>query len=246
MSKVTLNKINLHYPLYDVNATDFRSRIMSVATGGTIKKGEIFTVHALKDISFEASAGDKIAILGGNGAGKSTLLKAMSNIYEPTSGNIDIQGNVATLLDLQLGMNDELTGLQNIYCMSYVMGCTKKEIEEKIDSIVEYSELGDFINIPVRTYSSGMRVRLAFSIIGFVQTDILLIDEFFGAGDKNFVQKAREKMFNIVKDSNILFLVSHKLDLVKEICNKAIIMNKGQIVEMGSMDKVGKKYFESI
>ncbi len=244
MSKITLDKVNLHYPLYDLSANDFRLKLLKAATGGKIESGKDVTVHALNDISIEFNYGDRVAIVGGNGAGKSTFLRTVAGIYEPTSGQIKVEGNLSTLLDITLGMNDELSGAQNIFCMSYILGRTKKQIEERLTEIIEFSELGEFINLPVRTYSSGMRVRLAFSVISFLSSDILIIDEFFGAGDKGFIEKARAKMMELVTNSSILLFVSHSKELVYELCNKMLILEKGHVKEFGGIKEIGPKYFK--
>ncbi len=245
MSKIILDKVNLHYPLYDVSANDFRLKLLKAATGGRIESGKDVSIHALNDITLEFNHGDRVAIVGGNGAGKSTFLRTVAGIYEPSSGQIKVEGKISTLLDITLGMNDELTGIQNIFCMSYVLGATKKQIETRMDKIIEFSELGNFVNIPVRTYSSGMRVRLAFSVISFMSSDILLIDEFFGAGDKKFIEKARKKMMELVENSSILLFVSHSKELVYEMCNKILILEKGKVKEFGDIKTLGPKYFNA-
>lgn len=235
----------MHYPLYDISTSDLRLKLLNVATGGKIETGKNVSIHAMNDISIEFNHGDRVAIVGGNGAGKSTFLRVIAGIYEPTSGHIKIEGKLSTLLDITLGMHDELTGIQNIFCMSYVLGATKKEIEERLDDIINFSDLGEFISFPVRTYSSGMRVRLAFSVISFMSSDILLIDEFFGAGDKGFIEKARKKMMELVTNSSILLFVSHSESLAYDLCNKMLILEKGKIKEFGDIKEIGPKYFQT-
>ncbi len=183
-----------------------------------------------------------MGLIGHNGAGKSTLLKVFARVYEPTSGLIRIDGNISPMLDLASGIEAECTGYDNIAMRSTILGLSRKEIKAKMEEIAEFSELGDYLSMPVRTYSSGMRVRLAFSISSSIKPDIMLIDEVFGTGDARFMVKARAKLVSMLNDSSIVVMASHANSILKEFCNKAILMEEGRVKFFGDIDTALELY----
>lgn len=204
-----------------------------------IKK--IKEVWALKNINFTAKKGSCIGIIGPNGAGKTTLLKIIAKVFEPDSGFLELYSDHVSLLTLGAGFQPELLGIDNIYLNGLLIGLSKKEIYEKLEEIIRFSELGDYIFYPVKTYSSGMRVRLAFSISSFIEPDILLIDEVLGVGDENFKNKSRDRVKELIKERTV-FLASHSLASITELCDSVIWLNKGEIVEYDESIKVVEKY----
>lgn len=207
------------------------------------KKRETFT--ALQNINLKIEQGQVIGIIGRNGSGKSTLLKTIAGIFSPDEGNVNINNNTVSLLSIGLGFKAELSGYENIYLSGLLLGFSKEMIEEKIQEIIEFSELKEFIFKPVRTYSSGMYSKLSFSISVLLDTDILLIDEVLSVGDINFKEKSYKKMQEIITDKNkTILIVSHSLDTIKEICNKTIWIEKGQLIEFDDTGKVIDNYIK--
>ena len=203
-------------------------------TGGAIVQDahQHVVINALKDITLSIRDGDRIGLIGHNGSGKSTFLRLLARIYEPLSGDIQINGCVSPLLDIMQGIEAELTGYENILTRGTILGLTRKQIREKTQEIIELSGLGDYLAMPLRTYSSGMKVRLAFSISTSIDPDILLIDEVFGAGDAGFMDKARKKMVSLLNQSSIVVMATHSDELIQEFCNKALLMEGGRITFM--------------
>ena len=202
-------------------------------------------IRILDDISFKVYEGDKLGILGFNGAGKSTLLKVLSGIYEPTAGSIGIYGKIAPLLELGAGFDNNYTGKNNIYLNGAFLSMDEKFIDEKYDEIVAFSELGEFINYPVKNYSSGMKAKLGFSIATMVEPDILIVDEILSVGDIKFKKKSSEKINSMMKDGATVLLVSHSISQIKKICNKCIWLEDGKIVARGDVDEVCDAYLSS-
>ena len=199
---------------------------------------------ALKDVSFEVEQGDVIGIIGRNGAGKSTLLKILSKITQPTEGRIEINGRVASLLEVGTGFHPELTGRENIYLNGTLLGMSRKEVAEKLDEIVAFSGVEKFIDTPVKHYSSGMHVRLAFSVAAHLEPEILIIDEVLAVGDAEFQKKCLGKMKDVAGEGRTVIFVSHDLAAVKNLCNRGVLLENGKIVLKGSTDEVLKKYNE--
>lgn len=199
---------------------------------------------AINGIDIEIKKGAKVGIIGTNGAGKSTLLKLISRVTAPTKGKIYINGNVASMLEVGTGFHPELTGRENIYLNGAILGMTKKEVDSKIADIIEFSEIGKFIDTPVKRYSSGMYVRLAFAVAAHLEPDILIVDEVLAVGDYQFQQKCLGKMDDISKGGRTVLFVSHQLSMIKQLCDECILMDKGRIVEYGEVNAVVKKYME--
>lgn len=201
---------------------------------------------ALKDVSFVAEKGDRIGVLGLNGAGKSTLMKVIAGVFRPTEGQLTRNGVIAPMIELGAGFDKQYTGAENIYLYGAVLGHSRKFMEEKFDEIVEFSELKEFIDVPLKNYSSGMRARLGFAIATVVKPDILILDEVLSVGDAKFRKKSEKKLMDMMDTGVTVLFVSHNLDQVKRICNKAMILEKGKLLEFGDIDLVAEKYQEMI
>jgi len=201
---------------------------------------------ALDNVSFNVDKRDVIGIIGRNGAGKSTLLKVVSGIQKPASGSVQLEGRVVPMLELGAGFDDELSGRENIYLNGAVLGYSKEFLNEKYNEILNFSELGEFINMPVRNYSSGMVARLAFSIASMVNPEILIVDEVLSVGDENFQKKSRDRMVELMSGGSTVLFVSHNVSQIKEICNKTVWLDSGHVVMTGDADEVCTKYEESL
>lgn len=245
---LSLMECSLEYPVFNSDARSLKNQLLRSATGGHLanKNGEKFiSVKALESISFSLYKGDRLAILGHNGAGKSTLLRLLAGVYEPSAGSITRRGQIGSLIDITLGLSPESTGIQNIYLRGAFLGLKKKEIDASIDEIVAFSELGDFIRMPIRTYSTGMLVRLAFSIATHVKPEILLMDEWLSVGDEDFRYKAQCRLQKVVESSHVLVLATHSRDLAESICNKAIVLEHGSMIRFGESKDICSEYFGS-
>lgn len=220
------------FPIYNAPHRSLKKSFLRVATGGRIsaESGNRVTIRALDEISFEVKEGERLGLVGHNGSGKTTLLRVLAGVYEPTSGTLDVKGRVASLLDISIGMDPEASGYENIFYRGLLMGLSKSEIQKRVEEIADFSGLGDFMNMPVRTYSSGMSMRLAFSIATTVEADILLMDEWLSVGDAEFVKKAEERMKDLVDKTSILVMATHSQEILKEICSSMIILDKGRII----------------
>jgi len=199
---------------------------------------------AVKDINFEVEQGDRVGIIGRNGAGKSTLLKLLSRITEPSTGKIGFNGKIASLLEVGTGFHPELTGRENIYLNGAILGMSKSDIRRQFDEIVAFAEVEKFLDTPVKRYSSGMYVRLAFAVAAHINTEILIVDEVLAVGDAKFQKKSLEKMNAISKEGRTLLFVSHNMGAVSELCNKGIMLDKGQVIYQGSMQETVNKYLQ--
>ena len=197
---------------------------------------------ALDDVTFEVNKGDSVGVLGRNGAGKSTLLKLITGVSFPTSGQVEVKGKVAALLELTAGFDSEMTGRENIYLKGYVIGLSEKEIKEIEPAVIEFAELGEFIDQPVRTYSSGMKARLGFALNVNIKPEILVIDEALSVGDAKFAKKCRIKVREIIEEGTTVLFVSHDAKKIGQFCDKAIIMEKGKIIKTGPVDEVVASY----
>ena len=245
-SSIRLENVAVSYPILDIKSRSLKANFVRLTTGGKISaNAKTVTVDALKHINLDFGYGDRVALIGHNGAGKSTLLKTIAGIYEPTEGKIKTKGNIASLLDINLGMNPELSGRENIFSRGMLLGMSKSKIKDVIEEIIDFTELADFIDLPVRTYSSGMSVRLAFAISTAIRPDILLLDEVIGAGDANFMEKARKRISELIESVGILVFSSHSEADVKMFCNKGIVLNAGEITFAGTVDDAFEYYAKS-
>lgn len=198
--------------------------------------------HALNHVTFQVKKGDRVGILGFNGAGKSTLLKVIAGVLKPSEGSVSVKGKIVPLLELGAGFAKEYTGAENIFLYGTVLGYSKEFLKEKYDEIVEFSELGKFIDVPVKNYSSGMRSRLGFAIATLVEPDVLILDEVLAVGDAKFRKKCEKRIQSLFDKGVTVLFVSHSLAQVKRICNKAILLEHGRIIAQGDIDKVSAIY----
>lgn len=198
---------------------------------------------ALKDVTFTVRQGELFGVLGLNGAGKSTLLKTVAGVLKPTNGTMHISGRMAPLIELGAGFDTELTARENIYLNGAILGYSKKEMNAKFDEIVEFSELAEFIDVPVKNFSSGMYARLGFAIATSTRPDILIVDEILGVGDFKFQQKCEAKINEMVKEGTSVLLVSHSIDQIRSLCNRGIILEKGQLIKEGNIEELCDFYY---
>lgn len=206
---------------------------------GKVKHQHFF---ALRDINLSIDRGEIFGIIGRNGAGKSTLLKVVSRVLYPTSGRVWIKGIVSPLLELGAGFHPELTGIENVYLNGTLLGHTRSEIQSKIQNILDFSEIGDFINAPIRTYSSGMIARLGFSVATAWEPDILILDEVLSVGDAAFQKKCSNRMLSLIQGKSTVLLVTHSPELIEELCTKAVLLDYGKIVSSGSGKEISQQY----
>jgi lipopolysaccharide transport system ATP-binding protein len=245
MASITFHEVSVDFPVYNASARSLKKRIFQVATGGQLgadQHGRVI-VRALDNLTLSLRDGDRVGLLGHNGAGKSTLLRLLSGVYEPSSGTAEVKGEIGSLIDISFGIDPEATGRENIFLRGALLGLTKVEIRDRMDEIAEFSELGDFIDMPVRTYSAGMHLRLAFSVSTVIRPEILLMDEWLSVGDEGFRHKAEARLSELVAATNILVLASHSRDLVSHACNRVVWLEHGRIKMDGSPEEVTAAYF---
>ena len=230
MAHIVFEHVNIDFPIYNAKNRSLKNKVMQAATGGKVSFGAEGTViRSLEDVTFEIKEGERVGLVGHNGAGKSTLLRALSNVYAPTAGRAIIDGEIGSLVDIGLGIDGEATGRENIFIRGALLGLRRKEIERQFDEIVEFSELGEFINMPVRTYSSGMHLRLAFAVATIIRPEILLMDEWLSVGDAAFNEKAERRLNDLVQSSRILVIASHSRELIERTCNRAMWFEHGHL-----------------
>ena len=244
MAHIIFEHVNVDFPIYNAKNRSLKNTVMQAATGGKVSFGAEGTViRSLEDVSFEIHEGERVGIVGHNGAGKSTLLRALSNVYAPTAGRAEIVGEIGSLVDIGLGIDGEAAGRENIYIRGALLGLKRREIEKRFDEIVEFSELGEFINMPVRTYSSGMHLRLAFAVATIIRPEILLMDEWLSVGDAAFNEKAEQRLSDLVKSSRILVIASHSRELIERTCNRAMWFEHGRLKLDADPQTVCKAYW---
>lgn len=235
---VAITVKNLHITYRGLKKTSIRA--IWTKMGSRIER-----FHALKGISFEVEKGKILGIIGKNGSGKSTMLRAIAGIFSPDKGSIDLHGNTISLLSIGVGFNKKLTGKENIYLSGMLLGFSEEEIKEKEKEIIAFADIGDFMDKPVKTYSSGMYSKLAFAITAILETDIMLIDEVLSVGDAQFKEKSYNKMKELISDENrTVIIVSHNLDTIQELCDEVLWINDGDFMEMGPVEEVIPKYKE--
>lgn len=232
---IIAENLTVDFTVYNSPHRSLKKNLLKIATGGRISNeaGGGVTIRALDSVNFILSEGDRLGLMGHNGSGKSTLLRVLAGVYEPTGGRLVVRGKIASLLDISIGMDPEASGIENIYLRGLLLGLGKEEIRQKIEEIVDFSELGDFIDLPVRTYSSGMSMRLAFSIATCVEADILLMDEWLSVGDTDFVKKAEDRLKSLVSKTPILVMASHSPGVIKEVCTRVIQLEGGRVALEG-------------
>jgi ABC-2 type transport system ATP-binding protein len=246
MASIRLNQVSVSFPIYDARSRSIKKRVLAAAGRSRIGTGEDnhVVIRALNGISVKIEHGERVGLIGRNGAGKTTLLRVMAGIYEPPSGTVEVEGRVAPLFDIGMGMDPESSGYENILLRGLYLGLRKTEIRAKVNEIADFTELGEFLEMPLRTYSAGMFARLAFAISTSIDPEILLLDEGIGAGDDVFLAKAKQRLDALINRARILVLASHSDDLVRKLCNRAFLMENGQVVATGSTDEMLDRYHQ--
>ena len=231
-SSIVAQKISVEFPIYDNSHRSLKKAVLNLTTGGRIGQdaGRHAVVRALDDLSFTFEHGERVGLLGHNGSGKTTLLRTLSGVYSPVRGELHVHGKIASLLDVSMGLDPDATGFENIYLRGILDGLKPANIRSKIEEIADFSELGDYLNLPVRTYSSGMMLRLAFAISTTVEADILIMDEWLSVGDAAFAAKAAQRLESLVGQSSILVVATHDPGLIARVCNRKLSMEHGKIV----------------
>ena len=244
MAKIHLENVCVQYPVYAVRTTQVRHSIINLATGGRIfqDSGKVSFVRALNNVSFTLEDGDRMALIGHNGAGKSTLLKTLSGFLPVASGHMRVKGELSVLFNLSNGLDPEKTGYDNILGMGLILGMSRKTIARITPEVEEFCELGEFLDLPVRMYSDGMKVRLAFAVATSIHPEILILDEAIGAGDAHFIKKATERAHQLYDKARIMIMASHSPDIVRDLCNKALLLEKGEVRMLGTVDEVLAAY----
>jgi ABC-type polysaccharide/polyol phosphate transport system ATPase subunit len=242
MSHVLLKNVTLHYPIYTGHSRSLKTAVFTRLGGRIEAYHKTTVVKGLDRVSLELREGDRLGLIGHNGSGKTTLLRVISGIYEPQEGTVDIAGSVTSLTNITLGMDPEASGWENIIFRCVFMGMTFAQARKAAPSIAEFSELGEFLDMPIRTYSSGMFVRLAFSISVSIQPDIVVMDEMIGMGDAQFVRKAEARLESLMDDTKILAIASHNFHLLHVLCNRVVWLNRGAICADGPPDDVLTQY----
>lgn len=244
MQLVNLQNINVYYSLLAFRELSLKAYAFNMI--GFNRKKNLADVHALKNLTLEVNAGDCIALIGRNGAGKSTLLKTIAGLYPITSGKRQVRGKIRALFELNLGFESEATGRENILYRGLLLGQHPSQMRQLEDEIIAFADLGEFIDYPIKTYSAGMLVRLAFAISTAIPGDLLLLDEVVGAGDASFISKARDRIKELVAQSKMMILASHDMNAVRTLCNRAIYIQQGQIVFDGPVEEAIQQYQLSI
>lgn len=231
---VSVTDLTLRFPVYGIDAKSLKKNIARVTVGGRLGASNTGSteVTALSNLNLKLRAGDRLGLIGHNGSGKTTLLRALSGAYEPDEGQIEVRGRIAALLDLSLGIDPSATGVDNIRLRGRIAGMSSKEIEEKMDEIAEFSGLGPFLAMPMKTYSAGMQARLAFAVATAVEADVLLMDEWISVGDAEFQKLAHRRLLNLVERAGILVLASHDTELLRLYCNKVMRLEGGVASEI--------------
>lgn len=242
---ISLKNISLQFPIFNAHRFSLRNTIVN-KLGGRLSctPGSVQLVEALKNVNFEAFVGDRIGLIGHNGSGKSTLMRTIAGIYTPTTGTLKVKGNISTLFGTSVASNEEMTGEENLFLGSLIFSRSYKKAKASMEQLKEFTELGDYLNLPMRTYSEGMKVRIGFAVATNFEPDILLIDEIFGAGDKDFAEKSQKKIESLIEKSNTFLFATHSDDLIRRFCNKAILMSHGDLKAFGDVNDVLKLYHQ--
>jgi ABC-type polysaccharide/polyol phosphate transport system ATPase subunit len=241
---LALENVSVSFPIYHAGSQSLKKNILFRGSGGHLASdaNHRIVVEALRNVSMQFQAGDRVALVGSNGAGKTTLLRVMAGVYEPLAGSVMSRGRISPMFDISLGIDSEISGYDNIRLRGLILGLTAGEIEERMVDIVEFTELGDYLDIPVRTYSAGMMTRLTFAVATCFAPEILLMDEWIMAGDAGFLVKARQRIESFVSQASILVLASHNLDTCRRFCNKGVWLDQGTVKAEGEIDHVLDAY----
>lgn len=244
---IMLKDVCVNFPVYHGGSRSLKKSLLFRSSAGRIGRdsNDRILVEALRDINLTLKSGDKLALIGSNGAGKTTLLRVLAGIYEPSSGRANVRGRISPMFDIGLGIDGDLTGYENIRTRSLILGLTSKQLESKISDIAEFTDLGDYLDMPVRTYSSGMTLRLTFAVATCFEPEIILMDEWILAGDSNFLVKAENRLKSFLGKASVLVLASHSLEIAREWCTHGLWLDKGQVKLFGNVDDVVAAYRES-
>ena len=240
-TRIDINKIDMYYPSNIYNATTLKQQLFSLLKLEK-KKKELKDVHALKGLDLHIKAGERVGVIGRNGSGKSTLLKTIAGVYPVENGSVEVNGQIMALFDLVLGFDLESTGRENIMYRGLLLGAHPDEIRGKTQEIIDFSGLGDFIDYPIKSYSSGMLIRLAFSVSTSLTGQILLLDEVIAAGDIGFKKKAEKRMMNLIDEAEIMVFVTHDLKMAEDICNRVVLLDRGVLLDDGNPQEVIAHY----
>ena len=242
MAVIELRNVGLHLPVIGADARMLRKVIFKRYVGSRVAEEGIVIVKALENISVSIEEGDRVGLIGHNGAGKTTLLRVFAGVYPPTGGTVSVRGRVSALLSPGLGVDMEDTGYQNIRNMGLILGMSAKEIDAKFDEIAEFTELGGYLALPVRTYSAGMYLRLTFAVVTSIEPDILLLDEGLGAGDARFAARAQQRVNALLARANVLVIASHSEEIIRKNCNKALLLDQGSLIFYGPVGEAFEAY----
>jgi ABC-2 type transport system ATP-binding protein/lipopolysaccharide transport system ATP-binding protein len=245
-SSLTLQNVSVSFPIYQGGSRSLKKSLIFRGTGGQMAHdaSDRIMIEALREVSLQLVPGDRVALVGANGAGKTTLLRVMAGIYEPVSGEVKSTGRISPMFDIGLGIDQDLTGYDNILLRGQILGLSAGDIRSKMADIIEFTELGDYIELPVRTYSSGMMTRLTFAVATSFAPEILLMDEWIVAGDAAFMAKAEQRITSFVAQASILVLASHSAEICRQWCNKAVWMERGRIKAVGTVDDIQTAYMQ--
>lgn len=237
---VSAQSVTLDFPVHGVDTRSLRRAVLGLGVGGRMGTGadKQLVIRALRNVSFELKEGDRLGLMGHNGSGKSTLLRCLAGIYPPTSGRVVTNGETATFFDVSLGVEGEATGRENVYMLGMYRGKSRREVRDAFEEIVEFSGLGSFIDLPVKTYSSGMVGRLVFSVATAFKPDVLLMDEWLSTGDAEFITKAEQRVSSLVASARCMVLASHSQDIMRRFCNKLLVLEHGEVVHFGPTPEV--------
>lgn len=236
MVGISFDEVTVRYTVYNGPSQSLRRQLVSIGTGGRLasEAGNTISITALENVSFRLNEGDRVGLIGHNGAGKTTLLRTIAGIFKPISGVVKRSGRVSTIIELGAGMDHELTGYENILRMGMLQGASLSEMNAATASIAVFSDLGDFLKMPVRTYSSGMLMRLMFAVATYRSPEILVVDEMFGTGDSDFKQRAEDRMHQMMTSASIMVFASHSHDLIRRYCNRLFRLEHGTVSELAA------------
>ena len=245
---ISLEDVSVSFPLYHGGSRSLKKSLLFRGSGGRIgtDASHRIIVEALRNISLSLSVGDRLALIGSNGAGKTTLLRVMAGVYEPIAGKVTVRGRISPMFDISLGIDHELTGFDNIRLRGLILGMTPDEIEAKLPDIAEFTGLDEYLEMPVRTYSAGMMLRLTFAVATCFEPEVLLMDEWIVAGDASFINQARQRIAKFIDKAAVLVLASHDLATCQQWCNKALWLDQGRIKTFGAIDDVIRAYQASV